>query len=272
MIEFYRDIIAPILANKIVQSIIIGIMAWVLCRFLRGRIGKIVKKRDDQRISTLFGVLSKAVSAAVYFIAALFILQILFGISPSSVIAATGIVSVALGLGAQSLVKDSINGFFVLLENQYAVGDMVTIGDFCGTVADITLRMTCVENFQGDRLYIPNGTIDRVINHSQADRSVVIDVGVSYDEDIEKARAAMEEILEEAFSELSYLTKKPQILGVTMLGASAVNIRALAFCAPGDQFMTERELLERVREGLRERGIQIPYNHLVVVEEKGKQE
>lgn len=268
--EFYYKFILPVLNNKFFHSAVIIFGAWVICRVIRNRINAFVQKKAGQdsggsRVGTLFGVLAKALCFVIYFLAVLFILQILFGVQPSSVIAATGIVSVALGLGAQSLVKDSINGFFVLLENQYAVGDLVTIGDFCGNVREITLRMTCVENFKGDRLYIPNGTVDRVINHSQTDRCVVIDVGVSYDEDINRARLALEEIFQRAADELDALIKAPEVMGVTSLGASSVNIRSMAFCAAGDQFAVEREMLQRVRDGFSERGISIPYNHLVVI-------
>ena len=178
MPEEIREIVNAIINNPIFHAVVIIAAAVIADKFLNRKILRYVSravqnKSEDNagRYRTIFSVISKIITVVITFLTFLWVLQILFKVNPSSIIAATGIAGAALGLGAQSLVKDSINGFFILIEDQFSVGDYVTLEGFEGKVISISLRMTCIEGFDGDRMYIPNGTISKVINHSKENRN-----------------------------------------------------------------------------------------------------
>ncbi len=263
-----------ILSLRTVRAVLVfagaSALAAVLRRMLRSRLTKNILNLDEERAArnkTLLGVSSKAVMVLIYFFALLYIMQILFDVQPSSVIAATGIVSVAFGFGAQSIVKDSITGFFILAENQYSVGDYVTIGTFMGRVISISLRTTRLQSFDGDILIVPNGNIDRVINHSRSDRSVFAEIAVSYDTDIDRAVRVLGEACEKLFAADDNLLSKPEILGVSRLGESGVYIKTMISCKADTQYASERAFLKTAYDALRDAGISIPYNHIVIKKE-----
>lgn len=272
MPEGIKEIMNVVMNNSIFHSAIIIAAAIIADKFLNRKILKYVSravqnKSEDNagRYRTIFSVISKIITVIVAFLTFLWVLQILFKVNPSSIIAATGIAGAALGLGAQSLVKDSINGFFILIEDQFSVGDYVTLEGFEGKVVSISLRMTCVEGFDGDRMYIPNGTISKVVNHSKENRNVIVSIPVSYDEDIDKAISQMEEITKGLREVLTYLIDDAKVLGVDMLDASSVNIKILAACPPDMQYQCKRDILRNVRSEMGKRGMEIPYSHVTVI-------
>jgi small conductance mechanosensitive channel len=224
---------------------------------------KAIEKNNDMaaKFKTLFSVIRTFFQFIIYFAAALFIIQVLFDTSASSVITITGILGVVAGLGAQSIVKDSLSGFFILLENQYAVGDLVTVEDFTGFVESVTIRTTIVKNFEGDRLIIPNGNMTKIINHSRSDKSTIIDVNISYSESVEKALDVICEVLKSAKAEISDLTKDTEILGIENLGPFSVTIRLLAHCNTGSQFTVRREILKRLKTAFDENNILMPFQN-----------
>lgn len=263
------EFISGFLKYSWVQAVIIAVIAILFVRILKVIIRRAVKKSKSTRAETLVRVLGNTVAAVIYFFAFMQMLQIFFNVTPSSLLAATGIVGVAFGFGAQTLVKDVISGFFLLLEDQTAVGDLVTIGGFTGTIEKITLRTTVVKNAAGDLYTVPNGSISDVINHSRSERTVFVEVSISYESDINAAFEALRHEAELAGTEMDELAGAPEILGVSMLGESGVSIKLSAKCAPGNQFAVERELLKRFKYALDNSGIEIPYNH-IVIQEKGK--
>ncbi len=263
------EFISGFLKYSWVQAVIIAVIAILFVRILKVIIRRAVKKSKSTRAETLVRVLGNTVAAVIYFFAFMQMLQIFFNVTPSSLLAATGIVGVAFGFGAQTLVKDVISGFFLLLEDQTAVGDLVTIGGFTGTIEKITLRTTVVKNAAGDLYTVPNGSISDVINHSRSERTVFVEVSISYESDINAAFEALRHEAELAGTEMDELAGAPEILGVSMLGESGVSIKLSAKCAPGNQFTVERELLKRFKYALDNSGIEIPYNH-IVIQEKGK--
>ncbi len=231
------------------------VLAVVLIRVIRFVINHVMKKSQNSRADTLCALMKNVASYLIGFFVLIQILQNLLGVSPASIIAAAGVFSVAIGFGAQSLVKDIIGGIFILIEDQYALGDLVVLDGFCGTIEDFGLRTTRVRSADGDLLFIPNGSISKVINRSRGDRSVFVQADISYGENIERAMQALEKTMATAKQELPALLETPKLLGVSAVGASGVSLRAHAQCRPGDQFMLERELLRRMKEGLEEAGI-----------------
>lgn len=262
---FTDDGVAQFFDNKWVQCIIILLFAFLFAKLIRFFIKRALRHDVSSRSETLIRVAGKLVSFFVYMLAVMQCFQVVFNVQPASLIAATGVVGVALGFGAQSLVKDFISGFFLLLEDQISVGDLVTIGGFTGTITELTLRSTVIKNYLGDIFIIPNGSIDTVTNHSRSDRTVMVDVDISYDESIERAAGIMEEAAKLAYTELDEIIKQPTVLGVTRLGESGVRMRLCVECETGTQFAVEREMLKRMKNAFDANGITIPYNHIVVV-------
>lgn len=264
--EFVQNDLSVFFSNKIVQTLSVLIIAVILSKAAKHLIRHtIYKKEITSRLETLVRVFSKILSFIIYFFAALQICEILFNVQPTSIIAATGVVGVAVGFGAQSLVKDVIAGFFILSENQFAVGDLVTIEGFTGNISELTLRTTIIRNVSGDLFTIPNGSITKVINHSRCTRGVIIAVSIAYEDDIDNALAVMKQTAVKAKEELPSLTAVPEVLGVTALGDSGVELKLLASCVPGEQFAVERELLRRIKYAFDEKNVNIPYNHIVIV-------
>ena len=259
---------AELFKNKWIQCVIVLIIAFVLTKIIGFFIKRALRRNVSSRSETLIRVIGKLAAFFVYMLAVMQCFQIAFNVLPASLIAATGVVSVALGFGAQSLVKDIISGFFLLFENQIAVGDLVTIGGFTGTITELTLRSTVIKNYLGDVFIIPNGSIDTVINHSKSERTVMVDVDVSYNSDIDFVTDVMNAAAEKAYRELDAVTQLPQVLGVTRLGESGVRIRLSVNCETGEQFAVEREMLRRIKDAFDENNIDIPYPHIVIADKQ----
>lgn len=268
--EWLLKTIEEFMRNDIVRAALALVIAFILSRIVRAFIRRRIKKSESltNRAETVLRILSSAVSVVIYFLAILEICRILFHINPATVIAATGVAGVAISFGAQNLVKDMISGFFILLENQYAVGELVTIGEFTGTVCSLGVRSTQLRNVKGDIFIVPNGSVSSVVNHSRGVRGVMVDVEIAYETDINTAIDVLRTAAETAKREMSQLTDVPQVLGVSQLGQSGVKLRILANCETDTQFEVERELLRRMKYALDEKNISIPYNHLVVVNKR----
>ena len=254
------------LGYRIVQAAITAAAAFLLTRVTRFIIRRTIDKNDDMksRVETLFLVFGKCINAIIYFFAFLQICQSVFNIQPASLIAATGVVSVALGFGAQSIVKDVISGFMIIFEDQFSVGDLVTIDDFNGRIHGITLRTTLVKNIYGDVLTIPNGSITKVINHSRETRCILVDVMISYKEDIDRAMKVLNDVCED-FAGEEYITDVPEVLGVVKLDHSGVVLRVLVSCDIDTQFAAEREILRKIKYAFDNNDVTIPYTHIALV-------
>ena len=219
------------------------------------------QERGTQRTRTLGAVLRSVASIVIYGVAAMMALAE-FNINLGPLIASAGIVGVAIGFGAQSLVKDFLSGIFMLLEDQYGVGDVVDAGDTVGVVEEVKLRTTQIRDVNGTLWYIPNGSIRRMANMSQGWGRMVLDIEVAYDTDI----AAAMDVIKEAADGLwrdqlpnATITEEPSIAGVQGFGESAVVIRLMAKTEPVEQWAAARELRRRIKEAFDEAGIEIPF-------------
>ena len=212
---------------------------------------------DSQRAKTLGEVLKSVLKYSVYFIGVTIIVSILFdGISFTF----ASIGGIAVGLGAQSLIKDLINGFFILFENQFGVGDHVTLGSFNGIVKSIGIRTTVIIDFTGDIHSIPNGSIIGVTNHSRNDIRFIVDVNISYEEDIEKVIDILKLACEDFKNEnKEYISEPIEVSGVTALGALSVTIRIVGKAKPLSQGNMENELRKAIKLTLDKNRIQMPY-------------
>jgi small conductance mechanosensitive channel len=184
---------------------------------------------------------------------------------------AAGGISLAIGFGAQSLVKDMVSGFFILMEEQFALGDSVAIGGESGTVEKISLRTIKFRSLDGTLHTIPTGSISLVSNKTYQWSRAVVKVGVSYDDDPQKVLSVLKTMCQEIADDPNWkesLIDEPTAQGILSFGDSTVNFRVLAKTPPGKQWGVERELHIRIKKAFDREGIEIPYNIVNVLERK----
>jgi small-conductance mechanosensitive channel len=224
--------------------------------------------RTLQRTQTLSRVVMSAGIVIIWAIAAFYILAS-FGANLAPLLASVGIVGLALGFGAQNLVRDVVTGFFILLEDQYGVGDIVEVNQVAaGKVEELTLRVTGLRALDGTMHYISNGNITHVANRSKDWARAVIDVGVAFKEDPARVREVLLGVASEAKADSDLgrlLYAEPEILGVEMLGEYEVTWRLIADVKPGKQWDVSRALREKIKVAFDKGGIEIPFPHRVVI-------
>ena len=217
--------------------------------------------RAEARAATIAGVLGSVVTAVVWTIASMMVLGV-FRVNLGPLIASAGIVGVALGFGAQSLVKDFISGVFMLLEDQYGVGDVVDVGEANGTVEAISLRVTRLRDVEGTVWHVPNGEIRRVGNKSQIWSRSLIDVGVAYDTDVDAATEVIKDVLDQLWHDEAWATdilEEPEVWGIERFGPDEVTIRLVVKTRPARQWAVNRELRRRLKQRFDQEGIEIPF-------------
>ena len=219
-----------------------------------------VNLRSAARAQTITGVMRSVATGTIGVFATIYILGVL-GWNLGPLIAGAGIVGIALGFGAQSLVRDFLSGFFLLIEDHYGVGDVVDLGEASGTVEQVTLRVTRLRDQNGTVWHIPNGEIRRVGNKSQQWARAVLDVAVSPQADLERAAQvigrAAEQVWELPEAKPDVLST-PEVLGIEYLGPDAATIRVQGKTRPGAQWRVSRLLRVRIAEALAEAGIDLP--------------
>lgn len=219
----------------------------------------------ERRADTLGAVLTNAARVLVVGFFLLMTLQE-FGVNIGPLVAGAGVAGVALGFGAQSLVKDVISGFFLLMENQFGVGDIVNVDDkHTGTVERMTLRITQLRDAEGRAHFVPNGSIIRVVVLSKDFARALVDVEVGYDTNPDQAFAVLKEAGRKLHEDWPDQAVEPlEVKGIEVLGPSGFIIRTLTKTAPGAQWEVARELRRRILLAFREAGIEIPYPQRVV--------
>ncbi|SEM96199.1 small conductance mechanosensitive channel [Ligilactobacillus sp. WC1T17] len=213
------------------------------------------------RINTIYTLSMNIFHYAVLFFYFYAVLSIL-GVPVSTLLASAGIVSVALGLGAQGLVSDIVTGFFILLEQQFVVGDDVKIGTIEGTVSAIGLRNTQITGYDGTLHFIPNRSITIVSNMSRNDMRVLVDIRLDSNKDLEKMKQIVASVNQELTPKLSDLTKQPQILGTVDLGSGDLVLRVIAYAKNGAQYAISRQLRDSYLDALKDHGFDIPTSPL----------
>lgn len=259
------EIIKEIISSKYFSALFAVVAAFVLDRVVLGKLFKRAVSRVTKygmltktRVKTHFGIIRTLMAVVIYFILAVYLLHIFFNVSASSIITATGVVGIAASLGAQSIIKDAISGFFILLEDQYKIGDVVTVDGFMGTVEKITIRTTVVKNAEGDRLIIPNGNMTQIINHSQSDKSLIVPIFVSYKQDTAQVLALAEETISQVYANSSKMISEPKLLGISAMNDFAVQISVVVYCEPQYQFEVRREVLKEMKLAFDKNGIIMP--------------
>jgi small-conductance mechanosensitive channel len=217
--------------------------------------------RSTQRAATM-GAILKSTSTFVIFTLALLTVMATLGLPLGPLLASAGVVGVALGFGAQSLVKDFLSGIFMILEDQYGVGDVVDAGEAVGTVEDVTLRVTRLRDAKGIVWYVRNGEIARIGNRSQGWSTASVDIPVGYSENLETVLPLIREVMHELDASEDWTTRlleEPVVAGVESMLGGVVTVRIIAKCAPNEDFAVSREIRERVKTAFDQAGIRGPH-------------
>ena len=227
-----------------------------------------VEPRAIQRAETIGVVLRGMGKVALAILAGLMILSE-FGINLGPLIAGAGIAGIALGFGSQSLVKDFLSGMFLLVEDQFGVGDVIDVGEATGTVEGVSLRTTRLRDVEGTVWHVPNGEIRRVGNKSQQWSRALLDVQVAYDSDLDVTRTLIKRVADEVWHDAEIgesVLEEPEVWGVESFGPTGIAIRLVVKTKPADQWKVLRELRVRLKRALEEAGIQIGFQQGLVVQ------
>ncbi|MFC7403849.1 mechanosensitive ion channel family protein [Georgenia alba] len=217
------------------------------------------QKRQEQRAQTIGSVLRSIASFVIFGVAFLMVLSE-FGINLGPVLASAGVLGLAIGFGAQSLVQDFLSGLFLMSEDQFGVGDSVDVGDAIGTVEAMTMRITKIRDLNGNLWYVRNGEILRVCNMSQDWSRALIEIPLDYSVNVPQATEVMENSLEEFATESEHgtdLLEKPVLAGVVGIGNGAVTMRVMIKTKPGAQFAVERAVRAHLKDRFDKEGIRI---------------
>jgi len=243
----------------------------IVPRALRVAVERQMKRADgeeiQQRVDTLASVFT-ATGRGIIVLVALLTLLPLAGISIGPLLAGVGIIGLAVGFGAQSLVKDIISGLFILLDNQYSKGDVVTLAGISGLVEDVGIRRTVLRDLDGIVHYIPNGEIAVASNFTQEYSRVNLNVGVSYSEDLDHVIEVINRVGEELAADPEwepFILTPPKSWGVDNFGDSGIDIKIVGDTKPIKQWDVMRELRKRLKKAFDQEGIEIPYPHRVMV-------
>jgi small-conductance mechanosensitive channel len=263
---------------RIVVILVLMFLGMKLSRFVSGRIFTFLgrcRKMDEEyqkRADTLSAVIAYLISATVIVIAALMILQELkIPIGPA--LTAAGVVGLAVGFGAQHLVQDVISGFFILLDDQIRVGDVVQIADKGGLVERLNLRMVVLRDLAGNVHYVRNGKIDIVTNMTKDYSRFVFDIGVAYREDVDEVIEVVKQVDDELRNDPAFgpdILEPIEILGLDQFAESAVIIKARTKTKPIKQWGVAREFNRRLKKRFDEKDIEIPFPHVTLYAGKAK--
>jgi len=263
VIEFIVSKAISLILLIVVMFLIIKIGNKIIDKFVKNQINsKRSFSMDTQKALTVGAILKSSLKYIVYFSGGAIIIGSTFKVS-AAVLSAVGFV---VGIGAQSLVKDIINGFFIIFEDQYGVGDHVTIGVYSGIVENIGIRATTLKDFSGDIHNIPNGSVVEVTNHSRYDMRFIVDVEIAYDEDIDNTINIITNTCKNfQKSNSEDIRENIEVLGAISLNASGVTIRVVGKSKPLSQWKMEIELRKEIKKSLDEAGIKVPYQKTKLV-------
>jgi len=262
------DVLTVKAFTKIALIIIFSIIFVRVIVFFTNKIRKLIVKSslvNDERVAlrakTITGIINSLIIAFISTISVILILGEL-GINVAPIIAGAGVLGLAISFGAQNLVKDVITGFFILLEDQYGVGDIIKIDSHAGTVESMNMRTTILRDIEGNVHIIPNGEIKQVIVMTKHWSRALIDIQVFYKQDLQKIFSIINEEANKLFTDRSdIIIESPEILGIDSIDSNGVTIRIIMKTKPAEQWTVSREFRKRVIERFNEAGIDLPFFH-----------
>ncbi|MEK3805089.1 mechanosensitive ion channel family protein [Bacillus sp. FSL H8-0547] len=262
-------------AAGVITLKLIGILiAFLVVRAIGTRVVEKTFKRVQERQSISIGrsrtLQSLTLNLFSYILIFIFVVMVfeVFEYDATALLAGAGVVGLAIGFGAQGLVSDVVTGFFLLLEKQLDVEDYVTTAGYSGIVEQVGLRTTQIRSFDGTLNYVPNREIISLSNHSRGNMRALVDIGISYDDNIDEAISVIQKACDDMAAQDASIIEGPSVIGVQSLGASDVVIRIIAKTENMMQWGVERNLRKKVKETLDAHGIEIPFPHQVYIEKK----
>ena len=252
-------------AKGIITVIVVFLIIKYILNYIKRKIIASTEKKKKKGWQKRMTLIKLFFSLSDYLLIFLFIWYILkvFNVDTTPLLAITGVGGIAIGFAGQTFFKDAISGMFILLEDYFSVGDFVEIGDISGTVEEIGIRTTKIRNYEGKLFLIPNGEIRSVIKYDVGDQFTVIELPISYESDIDRAKEVIMNIGDK-LTEENVILDKPKILGVNELGDSSIIIKVLAKVDKGMRWSARRRFLEEAKKTFDREGIEIPYNRMVV--------
>lgn len=267
MLDNLQKIYKPFMRKEILGPIFIVLGAMMLYYFVTRFTKKVFalnkNKMDERKRKTMISIINNACKYLILIIALLMILEI-FGISTSGFLASLGIVGVVVGLAVQDILKDILSGASIILENQYGVGDVVTIGDFKGEVISLGLRTTKIKAYTGEIKVIANRNITEVINYSLSKSLAIVNIPVSYDANIDHVEKVLNDLCLRLKQENKLIQGEISCIGMTSFDASSINFRITAETKSMCHAEIERLILKEVKLLFDQEKISIPYDQVVI--------
>lgn len=261
----YVKTAGPAFITRVAIGLVIAFAVYVAGKLLASLVVRALRRGPA---ATLGPVLARAVRT-VAIIAAILMGLDQIGINVTTLLAGAGVVGLAVGFGAQTLVKDIISGFFLIAEGAIAQGDLVKIGDVQGTVEEVGMRTTKVRSLDGQLWYIPNGSITTVGNHNREWSCAIVDVGVAYEQDYHKGLEALDQIGKQwAKDNPELVVEPPTVVGIAEFGAHGIVLRLMAKVKPAQHWLVERELRARIKSMFDDKNVEIPFSRIVVYHRK----
>ena len=257
------------IAKEIYMTVIIIVVAFFLEKVLKMMVKKTFnpykkhKKFDSRRVSTIRSLLCSIIKYAIWIFAVLSLLSV-YGVNTAALVTGLGVASLVIGLAFQDILKDVLAGTSILFENWYAVGDLVKIDSFTGTVLSVGLKSTRIQAYSGEIKIIPNRNINEVINYSLDKTLAVVDLSVSYESNLEKVEKILKLTCANMKEKMPLLTEEPEVLGVENLGDSSVIFRIVGKCKPTKHFLVQRQMRKELKNAMDKNGIKIPYPQIEV--------
>lgn len=259
--QWFIDLDFQWISGRILATFLVVFLSLLLIKVGNLLIGRIFAPKgarlmDEKRLETLKILLKSILRYAVYFVAIMIILE-LFKVPTGSFLAGAGILGLAVGFGAQNLVKDIITGFFIIFEDQFSVGEYITTSGASGIVEEVGLRVTKLRDWGGELHIIPNGQIIQVTNFNRGSMRALVEIGVAYKADLDRAMAIMQEVCDQVAKEMKTIVEGPEVLGVVAFSAIEVVVRIVAKTIPNEQWTVERVLRKRIKEALDRENIEM---------------
>lgn len=262
--DFFINRITPLIVTGIILLVLIIVLfinRWFFSKYEKS-------KSFNQRKKATIARLLKSIFKVIFVFIGVAAILSQWGIDLGPIIAGAGIIGLAVGFGAQTLVKDLIAGISLVFDNQFDVGDVVEVRGFKGRVIEVGIRSTRIINWKGSVAVFSNGTIDQSINFSKNPSIAIVEVNVAYEENISKVISLLDDKLRNMKEEFPQIIEGPNVLGVISLGERGVSIRITSKTLPEEHYAVERAITKFVKEVFDDNNIEIPYNHLVVVDGK----
>lgn len=277
--EFSSQTAVAHAAGAVLKIILILLAAKVIVKLSRAVVERVFSHSaqtgffgEEKRIQTLKTLLKSVVTYTFYFIASLMVLSTL-GVNTTSILASAGILGLAVGFGAQNLVRDVITGFFIVFDNYFVVGDYINTADVGGIVEEIGLRTTRIRDWSGELHILPNSEITKVTNHCRGKMRAAVEIPLAPQEDIDRAISVLQEAADQVGREMAdKIIDPPVVLGVQSLGPLEMVIRVVAFTKAMEQWSVERELRKRLKQAMDEAEIKISDPRRLTVDSPGRED